>query len=624
MSEQKPYIVSARKYRPATFKTVVGQRALTATLKNAIDSGRLAQAYLFCGPRGVGKTSCARIFAKTINCLSPTPDGEACGVCESCKAIERGNSFNLVELDAASNNSVDDIRSITEQVNVPPQTGRYRVFIIDEVHMLSNAAFNAFLKTLEEPPKYVVFILATTEKHKVIPTILSRCQIYDFKRITINDMIDHLEYVATEEGIAVERDALGIIAQKADGAMRDALSIFDQVAASSRGNVTYASTIDNLNVLDYDYYFRMVDAFREGNVPSALLIYKEIRDKGFDSLFMVNGLAAHVRDLMVAADPRTASLLETSDDVAARYTAQAQTLPAQWYYAAMRLLSECDINYRTATSKRLLVELTLIRLCQLLKPATPPFDAIDRREPLGDPSRPSMVSSGPAPAYGQPVRTAPSTPTGTAPASAAHPQPSPATPSTNAQPANAHPQASPPKAQSQQSQPNAQPQALRTPQPAQRSAPQAAPQMPKRRPSTIRLSEAASTVDPEAGVLRQRTTPIDYNRFMDAWGEFMARNPQLHILVSAMRGAQPTPAGEYNYRIVVDHPAQLQAFELSMPKLLEYLRNTLENDLLSLKVEVNTAPVENKQLPPKEFLRQVVTENRALAEFLSALDAEMA
>ena len=624
MSEQKPYIVSARKYRPATFKTVVGQRALTATLKNAIDSGRLAQAYLFCGPRGVGKTSCARIFAKTINCLSPTPDGEACGVCESCKAIERGNSFNLVELDAASNNSVDDIRSITEQVNVPPQTGRYRVFIIDEVHMLSNAAFNAFLKTLEEPPKYVVFILATTEKHKVIPTILSRCQIYDFKRITINDMIDHLEYVATEEGIAVERDALGIIAKKADGAMRDALSIFDQVAASSRGNVTYASTIDNLNVLDYDYYFRMVDAFREGNVPSALLIYKEIRDKGFDSLFMVNGLAAHVRDLMVAADPRTASLLETSDDVAARYTAQAQTLPAQWYYAAMRLLSECDINYRTATSKRLLVELTLIRLCQLLKPATPPFDAIDRREPLGDPSRPSMVSSGPAPAYGQPVRTAPSTPPGTAPASAAHPQPSPATPSTNAQPANAHPQASHPKTQSQQSQPNAQPQALRTPQPAQRSAPQAAPQMPKRRPSTIRLSEAASTVDPEAGVLRQRTTPIDYNRFMDAWGEFMARNPQLHILVSAMRGAQPTPAGEYNYRIVVDHPAQLQAFELSMPKLLEYLRNTLENDLLSLKVEVNTAPVENKQLPPKEFLRQVVTENRALAEFLSALDAEMA
>ena len=283
MNDQTPYIVSARKYRPATFKTVVGQRALTATLKNAIDSHRLAQAYLFCGPRGVGKTSCARIFAKTINCLSPTPDGEACGQCESCRAIELGNSFNLVELDAASNNSVDDIRSITEQVNVPPQSGQYRVFIIDEVHMLSNAAFNAFLKTLEEPPKYVVFILATTEKHKVIPTILSRCQIYDFKRITVNDIIDHLEYVAGVEGIKTDRDALGVIALKADGAMRDALSIFDQVAASSRGDVTYANTIENLNVLDYDFYFRLVDAFRKGDIPSALLIYKEIRDKGFDS-----------------------------------------------------------------------------------------------------------------------------------------------------------------------------------------------------------------------------------------------------------------------------------------------------------------------------------------------------
>ena len=594
MSEQKPYVVSARKYRPATFKTVVGQRALTATLKNAIDSGRLAQAYLFCGPRGVGKTSCARIFAKTINCLSPTPDGEACGECESCRAIERGNSFNLVELDAASNNSVDDIRSITEQVNVPPQTGRYRVFIIDVVHMLSNAAFNAFLKTLEEPPKYVVFILATTEKHKVIPTILSRCQIYDFKRITINDMVDPLEYVASEEGIAVERDALGIIAQKADGAMRDALSIFDQVAASSRGNVTYASTIDNLNVLDYDYYFRMVDAFRDGNVPEALIIYKEIRDKGFDSLFMINGLAAHVRDLMVAADPRTTSLLETSDEIATRYTEQAKTLPAQWYYAAMRLLSDCDINYRTATSKRLLVELTLIRLCQLLKPATPPFDAIDRRQPLGDPSRPSMVSSGPAPAYGRSPQVTPQS-----------------RPQSPAQPAY-------PGQQTQQAVPKAPPAAA-----APKPAPTVAPAMQKRRPSTISLSNATASVSPDAGVLRQRTTPIDHNRFMDAWGEFMARNPQLHILVSAMRASMPTPAGPYAYSIIVDHPAQLQAFELSMPKLLEYLRDFLANDLLTLKVEVNTAPVENKQLPPKEFLRQSVSENPALAEFLSALDAEM-
>lgn len=315
MSGQQPYIVSARKYRPSTFRSVVGQRALTATLKNAIDSHRLAQAYLFCGPRGVGKTSCARIFAKTINCMNPTAEGEACGECESCRAIEQGVSFNLVELDAASNNSVDDIRSITEQVNVPPQQGRYRVFIIDEVHMLSNQAFNAFLKTLEEPPKYVVFILATTEKHKVIPTILSRCQIYDFKRITTEDMVDHLEYVASQEGIATDREALGVIALKADGAMRDALSIFDQVSASTKGNVTYRNTIENLNVLDYDYYFRLVDAFRDGDVPAALLIYQEIRDKGFDSLVFVNGLAAHLRDLMMAADGRTVGLLETSDEV---------------------------------------------------------------------------------------------------------------------------------------------------------------------------------------------------------------------------------------------------------------------------------------------------------------------
>lgn len=583
MSEQKPYVVSARKYRPATFKTVVGQRVLTATLKNAIDSGRLAQAYLFCGPRGVGKTSCARIFAKTINCLSPTPDGEACGVCESCRAIDRGISFNLVELDAASNNSVDDIRSITEQVNIPPQTGRYRVFIIDEVHMLSNSAFNAFLKTLEEPPKYVVFILATTEKHKVIPTILSRCQIYDFKRITINDMVDHLEYVASQEGITTDRDALGVIALKADGAMRDALSIFDQVAASSRGNVTYQSTIDNLNVLDYDYYFRLVDTFRNGDVADALLIYKEIRDKGFDSLFMVNGLAAHVRDLMVAADTRTASLLETSEEIAARYTAQAKTLPPQWYYTAMRLLSECDLNYRTASSKRLLVELTLIRLCQLLKPVAPPFDAVDRPVPLGDPTR-------------KPVTAAPATPS-VAPSAAA-------------------PAASEPKVDygRQVSQPKSAP--------APTASSPARSASTSRRPSTIRLSDVA-TNDPNAGSIKTRSNPITQDRFMQSWGEFIARNPQLHILVSAMRIAKPTPAGDNSYSIIVDHPAQLQAFELQMPRLIEYLRNSLENDLLTLKVEVNSNPVENKQLPPKEFLRQAVSENPNLAGFLSALDAEL-
>ena len=587
MSEQKPYIVSARKYRPSTFRSVVGQRALTATLKNAIDSRRLAQAYLFCGPRGVGKTSCARIFAKTINCLSPTSDGEACGQCESCRAIEQGNSFNLVELDAASNNSVDDIRSITEQVNVPPQSGRYRVFIIDEVHMLSNAAFNAFLKTLEEPPKYVVFILATTEKHKVIPTILSRCQIYDFKRITINDMIDHLEYVAHEEGITTERDALGVIALKADGAMRDALSIFDQVAASSRGQVTYQNTIDNLNVLGYDYYFRLVDAFREGDVPEALLIYKEIRDKGFDSLFFVNGLSSHVRDLMVSADPRTASLLETSEEIARKYAEQAVTLPIQWYYAAMKLLNDCDFNYRTATSKRLLVELTLIRLCQLLKPATPPFDSLDRRVPLGDPTADR------------------------------HPQ-SPQQPQPQAQPRQ-QPQMQPPQ---QQAQPPQQPQSQH---PQMQQPQQSAPQRLRvaNRPSSFRLSEVGVSGKSTSSSLQERTTPITNEGFINAWGEFIARNPSMHILVNAMRSAHPEQSGQNAYRILVDHPAQQQAFELAMPKLIQYLRDTLSNDLLTLKVDINTNPAGAKQLPPKEFLKQVVEHNPVMGQFLRDINAEM-
>jgi len=606
MTDKKPYIVSARKYRPATFNSVVGQKALTATLKNAISSHRLAQAYLFCGPRGVGKTSCARIFAKTINCLDPTPDGEACGLCDSCRAIEQGNSFNLVELDAASNNSVDDIRSITEQVNVPPQNGQYRVFIIDEVHMLSNAAFNAFLKTLEEPPKYVVFILATTEKHKVIPTILSRCQIYDFKRITVNDMIDHLEYVASQEGITTDRDALGVISLKADGAMRDALSIFDQVAASSRGNVTYQNTIENLNVLDYDYYFRLADAFREGDVATALLIYKDIRDKGFDSLFFVNGLAAHIRDLMVAADSRTVNLLETSEAVSKKYIEQAKTLPAQWYYSAIKLLNDCDLNYRTATSKRLLVELTLIRLCQLLKPVVPPFDALDRPVPIADPSKERKMT---------PISRG----------NAAQPQPSvTAQPSATSQPV-VPPQATVTSQPTESAGPSDKTSTTPSTQPLQHNEqPTRQSRLrPVNRPSTFRLSDTGKASESNTRYTEQRSNPISQEKFMQAWGEFIARNPSLHILINTMRGAHPEKDGENAYKIVVDHPAQLQAFELSMPKLIEFLRDFLQNDLLTLKVTVNTNPVDNKQLPPKEFLRQVVTENPAFARFLSSLDAEL-
>lgn len=366
---EEKYIVSARKYRPSTFSSVVGQKALTATLRNAIATDRLAHAYLFCGSRGVGKTSCARIFAKSINCANPTPDGDPCNECPSCRAFNENRSLNIIELDAASNNGVEDIRSLTDQVQIPPTEGKYRVFIIDEVHMLSSAAFNAFLKTLEEPPSYVIFILATTEKHKIIPTILSRCQIYDFARITVGDITDHLAYVAQSEGIKAERPALGVIARKADGAMRDALSIFDQVAASSRGDITYRSAVEALNVLDERYYSRLFDAFRAGDVPAALLVYKEVRDRGFDSLFFVNGLASYLRDLMVAREPKTLSLLDTDDETRAAMAAQGALLDPEFFYSAMSLCNEADMAYRASSSKTFLVELLLIRLCQLTGPS---------------------------------------------------------------------------------------------------------------------------------------------------------------------------------------------------------------------------------------------------------------
>lgn len=362
------YIVSARKYRPSTFESVVGQRALTTTLKNAIATGKLAHAYLFCGPRGVGKTTCARIFAKTINCLTPTADGEACNQCESCLAFNEQRSYNIHELDAASNNSVDDIRSLIEQVRIPPQIGKYKVYIIDEVHMLSQSAFNAFLKTLEEPPHHAIFILATTEKHKILPTILSRCQIYDFNRINVPDTVEHLQYVAGKEGIQAEPEALNVIAQKADGGMRDALSIFDQVASFTEGNITYKGVIDNLNVLDYEYYFRLTDCFLENKVSDSMILFNEILKKGFDGNHFMSGLASHFRDLLVSKDPQTLPLLEVGASIRERYQMQAQKCEPKFLYRAMKLCNDCDLNYRASKNKRLLVELTLIQCAQLTLP----------------------------------------------------------------------------------------------------------------------------------------------------------------------------------------------------------------------------------------------------------------
>ena len=362
------YIVSARKYRPSTFDSVVGQRALTTTLKNAIATGKLAHAYLFCGPRGVGKTTCARIFAKTINCLSPGADGEACNQCESCMAFNEQRSYNIHELDAASNNSVEDIRTLIDQVRIPPQIGKYKVYIIDEVHMLSQAAFNAFLKTLEEPPHHAIFILATTEKHKILPTILSRCQIYDFNRMNVQDTVGHLQYVASKEGIQAEPEALNVIAQKADGGMRDALSIFDQVASFTGGNITYQGVILNLNVLDYEYYFRLTDFFLENKASDTMLLLNEVLRKGFDAHHFITGLASHFRDLLVSKDPITLPLLEVGASIRERYQQQAQKCEQKFLYRAMKLCNDCDLNYRTSKNKRLLVELTLIQCAQLTLP----------------------------------------------------------------------------------------------------------------------------------------------------------------------------------------------------------------------------------------------------------------
>jgi DNA polymerase-3 subunit gamma/tau len=359
------FIVSARKYRPATFETVVGQQHITGTLKNAIKNNQLAQAFLFCGPRGVGKTTCARILAKTINCTNLTPDQEACGICDSCVSFQTGHSFNFHELDAASNNSVDDIRSLIEQVRIPPQAGKYKIYIIDEVHMLSANAFNAFLKTLEEPPSYAIFILATTEKHKILPTILSRCQIFDFNRIQVDDIAALLTRIASRENIAVEADGLHIIAQKADGGLRDALSMFDQIVSYTNKNLTYKSVIDNLNILDYDYYFKLTEYLTSANVSSALILFDDILNNGFDGNNFINGLSSHLRNLLVAKDPQTTRLLEVSENIKQKYLLQSQQTAVSFILTALNLANQCDLNYKNSKNQRLQVELSLIKMCHI-------------------------------------------------------------------------------------------------------------------------------------------------------------------------------------------------------------------------------------------------------------------
>ena len=594
------YIVSARKYRPTTFRSVVGQETLTHTLKTAIASGRLAHAYLFCGPRGVGKTTCARILAKTINCLHPTPDGEACNECESCRMFNEQNSFNIIEMDAASNNGVDDMRDLNQKVLIPPQGGRYKVYIIDEVHMLTTQAFNAFLKTLEEPPEYAIFILATTEKQKVIPTILSRCQIYDFTRITVANIVQQLQYICQQEGIKAETAALNVIAQKADGGMRDALSIFDQVTASSEGNITYQSAIDNLNVLDYDYYFRLVETFLAGDVPQALLIYRDIRDKGFDSQFFINGLAQHLRDLMVASTPQTRSLLEMNAEVGERYVQQAAKLPAGFYYRALDLCNTCDLNYRNATSKLLLVELTLVKLCQIMVPTPSP----------NPPTPPTGVKKITPPAQtAAPVQTAPAQPQTTPPAQAAPPVQ--ATPQTLAPPAPPTMVAEPPATDS-----------VAMP-PVAHAAPPTGPRPKAVRPQRVYInnveaakqqaSQQATSTKPKQEVRQQ---PFTHQQLLEAWQQYINTHTHEQLIVNTMQMAKPEPVNDTLYEIHVASQGQMEFFESNKANIMAFLRDQVGNDMLAIDVKLAEDNGEHRIWTPREVVEGLKQHNAGFVKFL--------
>lgn len=597
------YIVSARKYRPSTFKSVVGQHALVNTLKNAVKSGRLAHSYLFCGQRGVGKTTMARIFAKAINCEHLTADGEPCNECESCRAFNEQRSLNIIELDAASNNSVDDIRQLTDQVLVPPVTGRYRVFIVDEVHMLSAAAFNAFLKTLEEPPKYVIFILATTERQKILPTILSRCQKYDFQRITPSDIAEQLKYVADHEGYTTEPEALNVIAQKADGAMRDALSIFDQVAAASMGNITYRAAIDNLNVLDYDYYFRLVDAFADNNVEQSLLVYKDVRDHGFDSRVFINGVAAHLRELVVAHSPELVPLMEVTGEIAERYKQQAARCPLGKLYQAMDLCNTCDLNYINATNKRFIVELTLIKICQLFGGETV------------------------APTAPQPLRkVAPAAPAAPAPQRQAAPAPAP-------QPVQAAPQPQAPVAQP-----------VRPVRPAPAPRPQATPGGKVAGLSSVSIKAPISgTAVPQsqqpAGSNAAETEkkndirPLNSPRneaytddaFREGWREFVRQHEKEAMLYNAMIKGFPSATGEpFHYEFVVDNPAQKDKIESFMPDILQSLRNFVSNDSVILSVKVRERQPGEKIWNQTELMKEAAERNPKVLEFIKKYQLSLA
>ena len=603
------YIVSARKYRPSTFESVVGQHALTTTLKNAIATNKLAHAYLFCGPRGVGKTTCARIFAKTINCMSPTAEGEACNQCESCTAFNEQRSYNIHELDAASNNSVDDIRQLVEQVRIPPQIGKYKVYIIDEVHMLSASAFNAFLKTLEEPPRHAIFILATTEKHKILPTILSRCQIYDFNRISVEDTVAHLAYVASKEGITAEPEALNIIALKADGGMRDALSIFDQVVSFTGGNITYQSVIENLNVLDYEYYFRLTDHFLENKVCDALLLLNDVLNKGFDGSHFITGLSSHFRDLLVSKDPATLPLLEVGASIRQRYQEQAQKCPLPFLYRAMKLCNDCDLNYRASKNKRLLVELTLIQVAQITAEGDDAASGHSPKQAI------KPIFTQPAPA--QQSQAAPVAPR---PQASIKSQTAPATtPVTNT------------AATTTNSVPHTTPTAILL---AQGKEEKKVPVMKmsglgvsiKRPKAEEEEEETKSTTTTTAQQAAQPEEDYIFNE-RDVnyyWQEYAGRMPKEQVAIAKrMQNMRVTLLNDTTFEAVVDNEIVSKEFTAMIPHLQEYLRARLKNRKVTMTVRIS-APTEKVHAYGRvEKFQMMVQKNDALLQLKNEFGLEL-
>lgn len=586
------YVVSARKYRPDTFKNVVGQKALVQTLKNAIASGKLAHAYLFCGPRGVGKTTCARIFAKTINCENPTVEGEACNECESCRAMNEQRSYNIHELDAASNNSVDHIRELIDQVQVPPQIGKYKVFIIDEVHMLTTAAFNAFLKTLEEPPAHAIFVMATTEKQKILPTILSRCQIFDFQRIQLQDIVDQLTYIASQEHIATEPQALLTIARKADGGMRDALSLFDQIVSFTAGRVTYQAAIENLNTLDYEIFFRLTNAALENNIPAALMILDQVIRRGFDPQYFIGGWASHLRDLLVSRDAATLSLIEGGIELAQQYQAQAVRCQAPFLYQALQIANECDFNYRNSRNKRLSVEIAIIRVCQLCAPQTPapsvgqtPLQPAQR--PVATTAQPAQATSGTGTGTGptQTVRTTPPAPT------------VPTTPRPQPQPAVQQPAVKSPPTQGP------------APQPRMGVRPTGTGMGGSRTTSIHAVNRPQGTTEQREEALPEMNETIDDDSLRRVWKNFTTTIPSEKLIVNLMLEYLPQAIGPAHYKVQLSSEEQVGRMQSYASQILRYLHLNLKNTHIRIDYEVLQGQQTARAVTMREKFEEMRQEN---------------